>query len=109
MVGYSRLTDPARDVHDDQNVTWAISGVKTVFAAPITVDTIDQAMLSVLRVRHSWLRASWVWRCLAEGFEPASRLTATATSAGISESGPLETVGRAGVVGRLAEDKLHEI
>ena len=37
---------------------------KAVFAAPVAVGTIDQAMLSILRVRHSWLRAACLSRQL---------------------------------------------
>jgi len=41
--------------------TWALGSTRRVMSAPIAVGTIDQAMLSQLRTRHSWLRA---W-CLA--------------------------------------------
>jgi CRISPR-associated endonuclease/helicase Cas3 len=41
--------------------TWALGSTRRVMGAPIAVGTIDQAMLSQLRIRHSWLRA---W-CLA--------------------------------------------
>jgi CRISPR-associated endonuclease/helicase Cas3 len=38
--------------------TWALGSTRRVMGAPVAVGTIDQALLSVLRVRHSWLR-SW--------------------------------------------------
>jgi CRISPR-associated endonuclease/helicase Cas3 len=39
-----------------QAKSWAIASPKRVMAAPIVVGTIDQAMLSVLRTRHAWMR-----------------------------------------------------
>lgn len=44
--------------------TWAVAAPKQVFAAPIAVGTIDQALLSIIRTRHAWLRASLVSRHL---------------------------------------------
>jgi CRISPR-associated endonuclease/helicase Cas3 len=41
--------------------TWALGSMRRVMGAPVAVGTIDQAMLSVLRVRHAWLR----WWCLS--------------------------------------------
>jgi CRISPR-associated endonuclease/helicase Cas3 len=41
--------------------TWALGSTRQAMSAPIAVGTIDQAMLSQLRTKHSWLRA---W-CLA--------------------------------------------
>jgi len=41
--------------------TWALGSTRRLMAAPVIVGTVDQAMLSVLRVRHSWLR----WWCLS--------------------------------------------
>jgi CRISPR-associated endonuclease/helicase Cas3 len=38
--------------------TWALGSMRRVMGAPVVVGTVDQAMLSVLRVRHAWLR-SW--------------------------------------------------
>ncbi len=57
-------TDPAQDIHDQPDKSWAVKAPKTVFAAPVAVGTIDQAMLSILRVRHSWLRAACLSRQL---------------------------------------------
>jgi CRISPR-associated endonuclease/helicase Cas3 len=37
--------------------TWALGSTRRVMGAPIAVGTIDQAMLSQVRTRHSWLRA----------------------------------------------------
>ena len=39
-----------------QTRSWAVASPKRVMAAPIAVGTIDQAMLSVLRARHAWMR-----------------------------------------------------
>src|ERR1019366_1152929 len=44
--------------------TWALGSARRVMAAPIAVGTIDQAMLSQLRTRHSCLRAWCVARQL---------------------------------------------
>lgn len=43
---------------------WSIGAPKRCFAAPVAVGTIDQAMLSMLRVRHAWLRAALLSRHL---------------------------------------------
>ena len=57
-------TDPAQDIHDEADRSWAVQAPKAVFAAPVAIGTIDQAMLSILRVRHSWLRAACLSRQL---------------------------------------------
>ena len=55
-------TDHADNIWDEPTMpTWALGSARRVMSAPIAVGTIDQAMLSQLRTRHSWLRA---W-CLA--------------------------------------------
>ncbi len=55
-------TDHPASVWDEPTMpTWALGSTRRVMGAPIAVGTIDQAMLSQLRARHSWLRA---W-CLA--------------------------------------------
>jgi CRISPR-associated endonuclease/helicase Cas3 len=55
-------TDHAVNIWDEPTMpTWALGSARRVMGAPIAVGTIDQAMLSQLRTRHSWLRA---W-CLA--------------------------------------------
>ena len=55
-------TDHAANIWDEPTLpTWALGSARRVMAAPIAVGTIDQAMLSQLRTKHSWLRA---W-CLA--------------------------------------------
>jgi CRISPR-associated endonuclease/helicase Cas3 len=55
-------TDHPMNVWDEPTMpTWALGSTRRVMGAPIAVGTIDQAMLSQLRTRHSWLRA---W-CLA--------------------------------------------
>ena len=38
--------------------TWALGSTRRVMGAPIAVGTVDQAMLSAVRVRFAWLR-SW--------------------------------------------------
>ena len=37
---------------------------KRTFAAPIAIGTIDQALLSILRSRHAWMRAAFLSRHL---------------------------------------------
>jgi CRISPR-associated endonuclease/helicase Cas3 len=44
--------------------TWAVAAPKRTFAAPIAVGTIDQALLSILRSRHAWMRAALLSRHL---------------------------------------------
>ncbi len=44
--------------------SWAVASPKRVFAAPIAVGTIDQAMMSVLRTRHAWMRHALLSRHL---------------------------------------------
>jgi CRISPR-associated endonuclease/helicase Cas3 len=39
-----------------QDKSWAVACPKRVMAAPIAIGTIDQAMLSVMRTRHAWMR-----------------------------------------------------
>jgi CRISPR-associated endonuclease/helicase Cas3 len=56
------VTDHPTNLWDEPTMpTWALGSTRRVMGAPIAVGTIDQAMLSQLRTRHSWLRA---W-CLA--------------------------------------------
>src|SRR5258706_10829501 len=55
-------TDHASNIWDEPTLpTWALGSARRVMAAPVAVGTIDQAMLSQMRTKHSWLRA---W-CLA--------------------------------------------
>ena len=56
--------DPGMDIHDEAERSWALHSPKTVFAAPVAVGTVDQALLSILRVRHGWLRAACLSRHL---------------------------------------------
>ncbi len=44
--------------------TWAVAAPKRTFAAPIAVGTIDQALLSIIRARHAWMRAAFLSRHL---------------------------------------------
>jgi len=44
--------------------TWAVAAPKRVFAAPVAVGTIDQALLSAVRTRHAWMRAAMLSRHL---------------------------------------------
>jgi CRISPR-associated endonuclease/helicase Cas3 len=51
-------TDHPANMWDEPTTpTWALGSTRRVMGAPIAVGTIDQAMLSQLRVKHSWLRA----------------------------------------------------
>lgn len=52
---------PADARHED---TWAAERPKRFLAAPIAVGTVDQALLSVLQVRHAHLRAACLDRHL---------------------------------------------
>ena len=53
------------DVRPDYPVeTWAVAAPKRVFAAPIAVGTIDQALLSAVRTKHAWMRAAMLTRHL---------------------------------------------
>lgn len=54
--------DKPAGIWDDPSLpTWALGSTRKVMGAPIAVGTINQASLSQLRTKHSWLRA---W-CLA--------------------------------------------
>jgi CRISPR-associated endonuclease/helicase Cas3 len=44
--------------------TWAVAAPKRVFAAPVAVGTIDQALLSIVRSKHAWMRAAMLSRHL---------------------------------------------
>jgi CRISPR-associated endonuclease/helicase Cas3 len=55
-------TDKPPGIWDEPSMpTWALGSTRKVMGAPVAVGTIDQALLSQLRTKHSWLRA---W-CLA--------------------------------------------
>jgi CRISPR-associated endonuclease/helicase Cas3 len=55
-------TDKPTGIWDEPSMpTWALGSTRKVMGAPVAVGTIDQALLSQLRTKHSWLRA---W-CLA--------------------------------------------
>jgi CRISPR-associated endonuclease/helicase Cas3 len=53
-------TDPCQG----GEATWAVGSPKRTFAAPIAVGTIDQAMLSVVRTKHAWMRGALLARHL---------------------------------------------
>jgi CRISPR-associated endonuclease/helicase Cas3 len=61
--GQPALPDPVVVLHDDhaeerrRERLWAAERPKRFLAAPIAVGTIDQALLSVLQVKHSLLRS----------------------------------------------------
>jgi CRISPR-associated endonuclease/helicase Cas3 len=58
-------TDRPPGIWDDPTVpTWALGSTRRVMGAPLAVGTIDQAMLTQLRTRHSWLRAWCLMRQL---------------------------------------------
>jgi CRISPR-associated endonuclease/helicase Cas3 len=58
------MLDTDNSVPDYPAETWAIAAPKRTFAAPIAVGTIDQALLSILRSRHAWMRAAFLSRHL---------------------------------------------
>jgi len=39
---------------------WHLGGTRQAMMAPVSVGTIDQALLSILRVRHGWMRRTWL-------------------------------------------------
>jgi CRISPR-associated endonuclease/helicase Cas3 len=59
-----RMLDTDNSVPDYPAETWAVAAPKRTFAAPIAVGTIDQALLSILRSRHAWMRAAFLSRHL---------------------------------------------
>jgi CRISPR-associated endonuclease/helicase Cas3 len=58
------MLDTDNSVPDYPAETWAVAAPKRVFAAPIAVGTIDQALLSAIKSRHSWMRAAFLSRHL---------------------------------------------
>jgi CRISPR-associated endonuclease/helicase Cas3 len=58
------LLDTDDSVPDYPAETWAVAAPKRTFAAPIAVGTIDQALLSIVRARHAWMRAAFLSRHL---------------------------------------------
>jgi CRISPR-associated endonuclease/helicase Cas3 len=58
------LLDTDGSVPDYPPETWAVAAPKRTFAAPIAVGTIDQALLSIIRARHAWMRAAFLSRHL---------------------------------------------
>jgi CRISPR-associated endonuclease/helicase Cas3 len=58
------LLDTDNSVPDYPAETWAVAAPKRTFAAPIAVGTIDQALLSIVRARHAWMRAAFLSRHL---------------------------------------------
>ncbi len=58
------LLDTDNSVPDYPAETWAVAAPKRTFAAPISVGTIDQALLSIVRARHAWMRAAFLARHL---------------------------------------------
>jgi CRISPR-associated endonuclease/helicase Cas3 len=58
------MLDTDNSVPDYPAETWALAAPKRTFAAPIAVGTIDQALLSILRSRHAWMRAAFLSRHL---------------------------------------------
>src|SRR6266699_5573286 len=58
------LLDTDNSVPDYPPETWAVAAPKRTFAAPIAVGTIDQALLSIIRARHAWMRAAFLSRHL---------------------------------------------
>ena len=58
------LLDTDNSVPDYPAESWAVAAPKRTFAAPIAVGTIDQALMSILRSRHAWMRAAFLSRHL---------------------------------------------
>jgi CRISPR-associated endonuclease/helicase Cas3 len=58
------MLDTDNSVTDYPPETWAVAAPKRTFAAPIAVGTIDQALLSIIRARHAWMRAAFLSRHL---------------------------------------------
>jgi CRISPR-associated endonuclease/helicase Cas3 len=58
------LLDTDNSVPDYPPETWAVVAPKRTFAAPIAIGTIDQALLSIVRARHAWMRAAFLSRHL---------------------------------------------
>jgi hypothetical protein len=58
------LLDTDNSVPDYPPETWAVAAPKRTFAAPMAVGTIDQALLSIIRARHAWMRAAFLSRHL---------------------------------------------
>lgn len=58
------LLDTDNSIPDYPAETWAVAAPKRTFAAPIAVGTIDQALLSILKSRHAWMRAALLSRHL---------------------------------------------
>jgi CRISPR-associated endonuclease/helicase Cas3 len=58
------MLDTDNSVPDYPVETWAVAAPKRTFAAPIAIGTIDQALLSILRSRHAWMRAAFLSRHL---------------------------------------------
>jgi CRISPR-associated endonuclease/helicase Cas3 len=58
------MLDTDNSVPDYPPETWAVAAPKRTFAAPIAVGTIDQALLSIVRASHAWMRAAFLSRHL---------------------------------------------
>jgi CRISPR-associated endonuclease/helicase Cas3 len=58
------MLDTDNSVPDYPAETWAVAAPKRAFAAPVAIGTIDQALLSILRARHAWMRAAFLSRHL---------------------------------------------
>lgn len=57
-------TDGGGQPEPGEPQSWAVGCPRRVMAAPVAVGTIDQAMLSVLRARHAWLRRALLTRAV---------------------------------------------
>src|SRR5262245_1740688 len=58
------MLDTDNSIPDYPAETWAVAAPKRAFAAPIAVGTIDQALLSIVRASHAWMRAAFLSRHL---------------------------------------------
>jgi len=66
--------------------SWAVAAPKRVFAAPVAVGTIDQALLSAVKTRHAWMRAAMLSRHLlvVDEVHASDRYMASLTTALVS-------------------------
>lgn len=60
VPGLLDTDDNDRDLHDEELSSWALGCPRRALAAPIAVGTIDQALLSILRAKHAWMRRAFL-------------------------------------------------
>ena len=105
VPGYYRAGDASGQMLQDYDVwwddhpddatrgrRWAAEGTKRYLAAQIAVGTVDQAMLSVLKVKHSHMRAA----CLARNLLVVDEVHSSDTYMGVILRALLDTHLRSG-------------